>query len=131
MKTEEQARILLGRLLEQASARQQPESGVTVAELLARYMDVAGLDVSTRDTYEGCIRRTILPALGSMELRMLRGPVLDTCYARLRRCGNLACTGRPFTEHRYFPALAVVRGGGRPAWQQAASAFAMRSAEAS
>jgi hypothetical protein len=28
----------------------------------------------------------------------LRGPVLDMCYARLRRCGNLACTGRPFTS---------------------------------
>jgi hypothetical protein len=26
--------------------------------------------------------------------------VLDTFYARLMRCGNLACTGRPFTEHR-------------------------------
>ena len=59
----------------------------------ARYMEVAELDVSTRETYEGYIRRTILPALGSMELRKLRGPVLDMFYARLRRCGNLACTG--------------------------------------
>jgi hypothetical protein len=52
-------------------------------------MEVAELDVSTRETYEGYIRRTILPALGSMELRKLRGPVLDMFYARLRRCGNL------------------------------------------
>ena len=33
---------------------------------------------STRQTYEGYIRRTILPALGLMELRKVRGPVLDT-----------------------------------------------------
>jgi hypothetical protein len=47
----------------------------------------------------GYIRRTILPALGSMELRKVRGPVLDMIYARLHRCGDLACSGMPFTEH--------------------------------
>ena len=75
VKTEKQAQIVLGRLLEQATAGQQPDSGVTVAELLARYMEVAELEVSTRETYEGYIRRPILPALGSMELRKLRGHV--------------------------------------------------------
>src|SRR5262245_65575955 len=35
VRTEEQARIVLGRLLEQASAGQRPDSGVTVVELLA------------------------------------------------------------------------------------------------
>lgn len=53
MKTVEQARIVLGKLLERASAGQRPETGVTVAELLAQYMQVAELDVSTRGTYEG------------------------------------------------------------------------------
>jgi hypothetical protein len=41
--------------------------------------------LSAREIY---IRRTILPALGSTELRKLRGPVLDTFYARLRGCSN-------------------------------------------
>jgi Phage integrase, N-terminal SAM-like domain len=123
VKTGKQAQIVLGRLLDQASAGQLPDSGVTVAELMARYMEVAELDISTRETYEGYLRRTILPALGSMELRKLRGPVLDMFYARLRRYGNLACTGRPFTEHRYLPALTVVPGNARPVWQQAASAL--------
>ena len=118
VKTEKQARIMLGRLLEQASAGRRPDSGVTVAELLARYMEVAELDVSTRQTYEGYLRRTVLPALGSMELRKLRGPVLDTFYARLRRCGDLACAGRspstgtfqPWRSSRVMP----VRPGSRP-----------------
>jgi hypothetical protein len=49
-----------------------------------------------------------------MELRRLRGPVLDTFYVRLRRCGDLACNGRPFTEHRNVPALTVNPRDPRP-----------------
>jgi integrase len=107
VKTEGQAQILLGKLLAQVAEGRQPETGVTVAELLRRYMAVAELDSSTRHTYEGYIRRTILPALGSMQLRKVRGPVLDMLYARLHRCGDLACTGKPFTEHSAFPAIDV------------------------
>jgi hypothetical protein len=50
-------------LLEQASAGRRPDSGVTVAELVARYMEVADLEPSTR-TLTRELRRTILPALG-------------------------------------------------------------------
>jgi hypothetical protein len=39
VKSEEQARIVLGKLLERASTGQMPETGVTVAEVLARYME--------------------------------------------------------------------------------------------
>ena len=80
-----EAQILLGKLLEQVAEGQQPDTGVTVAELLRRYMTVAERDRSTRQAYEGYIRRTILPALGSMELRKVRGPVLDMLYPRLHR----------------------------------------------
>jgi Phage integrase, N-terminal SAM-like domain len=73
-------------------------------------MQTAELDVSTRESYEGYIRRTIMPALGGKQLRKIRGPVLDTFYARLRRCSDLSCTGQPFTEHRSFPALDVKPG---------------------
>jgi hypothetical protein len=83
-KTMPEAQILLGRLPEQADAGRRPESRVLVSELLARYLEVAELDSSTRHTYEGYLRRTILPALGSVELRKVRGPMLDTLYARLR-----------------------------------------------
>jgi GntR family transcriptional regulator len=56
-----------------------------------------------------------------MELRKVRGPILDTFYARLRRCSNPACTGRPFTEHRAFPGVVIEPGGSRSAWRQAAA----------
>ena len=95
-----------------------------------RYMAVAELESSTRETYEGYIRRTILPALGSMELRKVRGPVLDTFYARLRKCGDLTCTGRPFTEHSRFPALVVKRGSGDLRRSRSRMRSGMRSARA-
>jgi DNA-binding transcriptional regulator YhcF (GntR family) len=123
VKTEMQARVVLGRRLGQAAEGRRPDMDVTVADVLARYMAVAELDPSTRNTYTGYIRRTILPALGSMELRKVRGPLLDTFYARLRRCGDLTCTGRPFIEHRSFPGLTIEPGSSRSAWPQAVAAI--------
>jgi DNA-binding transcriptional regulator YhcF (GntR family) len=58
-----------------------------------------------------------------MELRKVRGPVLDMLYARLHRCGDLACSGKPFTEHSAFPAIDVTPGAARPAWIQVATAI--------
>ena len=88
-KTERAAQIELGKLLEQAVAGRQPDSAVTVAQLLDQYVSTAGWDVSTRESNLGYIRRTIKPAIGSTQVRKVRGPLLDTLYARLMRCGNL------------------------------------------
>jgi hypothetical protein len=121
-KTERAAQIELGKLLAQAVAGRQPDSAVTVAQLLDQYVSTAGWDVSTRVSNLGYIRRTIKPAIGSTQVRRVRGPLLDTLYARLMRCGNLACTGKPFTEHRNIPDLRPDPADPRPACQQAAGA---------
>jgi hypothetical protein len=84
-------------------------------------MTVAELDRSTRQTYEGYIRRTILPALGLIKLRKVRGPVLDMLYARLHQCGNPACSGKPFIEHSTFPAIDVTPTAARPVLAQVAA----------
>jgi integrase len=68
----------------------------------------------------GYIRRTIKPALGIKEVRKVRGPLLDNLYARLQQCGNLACAGKPFTEHRHVPDLRPDQAGARMEWEQAA-----------
>ena len=117
-KTEQQAHIELGRLLKEASEGRTPESDATMAKLLDEYAAIAEWDVSTRQTNEGFIRRTIRPALGHLEVRKVRGPILDQLYARLKRCGDLTCTGRPFTEHRNVPVLVLNPRDRRPAWQQ-------------
>jgi len=88
-----------------AQAGRQPDSALTVAQLLDQYVLTAGWDVSTRESNLGYIRRTIKPAIGSTQVRKVRGPLLDTLYARLMRCGNLTSTGKPFTEHRNIPDL--------------------------
>ena len=121
VKTEQHARIELGRLLKDASEARTPESGATVANLMDEYAAVAEWDVSTRQTNEGFIRRTIKPALGHMKVRKVRGPILDKLYAELKRCGDLSCTGKPFTEHRNVPVLAINPRDSRPAWQQVAA----------
>ena len=51
------------------------------------------------------------------------GPLLDLLYAQLRRCGDHACTGKPFTEHRNAPVLTIDPASGQPAWQQVANAI--------
>jgi integrase len=123
-KTEQQAYIELGRLLKQASEGRTPESGATMAKLLDEYAAIAPWDVSTRQTNEGFIRRTIKPALGHLQVRKVRGPILDKLYAELKRCGDLSCTGRPFTEHRNIPALVINPRDRRPAWQQVTETLA-------
>jgi integrase len=53
-----------------------------------------------------------------MKVRKVRGPILDKLYAELKRCGDLACNGRPFIEHRNVPVLVISPRDPRPAWQQ-------------
>jgi len=116
---EGKAAIALGKLLEKAAAGRTPETGATVERLLEVYMEVAELDASTRSTYAGFIHRTLNPALGHLKLRRLRGPLLDKLYAKLRRCGNVACTGKPFIEHRYVPP--PIKPGAEPPYRQLAA----------
>jgi DNA-binding transcriptional regulator YhcF (GntR family) len=118
-KTERAAQVELGKLLAQADEGRQPETDITVAQLMDRYTQVAQWDLSTRKAYEAYIRRVIKPALGHLQVRKIRGPLLDMLYAQLRRCSDPGCTGKRFTEHRNVPVLSV-QAGHRPAWQQVA-----------
>jgi integrase len=122
-KTERAAQIELGKLLEQAAAGRQPETNATVAELMDRYAEVADWDLSTRKANEVYIRRVIKPALGHLQVRKIRGPLLDLLYAQLRRCSDPGCTGTRFIEHRNVPHLAVDPSSRQPAWRQVAEAI--------
>jgi integrase len=123
-KTETQARIELGKLLEKARDGRSAEAGVTVASLLDEYAPIARWDVSTRRTNEGFIERVIKPAIGHLKIRQVNGEILDKLYARLMRCRDLSCTGSPFTEHRHVPVLSVDLADSRPGWRQVAAELA-------
>jgi len=106
---------VLGRLLGAGTGR-RPDPRVLVQDLLSRYLEAAELEHSTRESYAGYVRRTILPALGSTEMRKVRGPMLDTLYARLRRCGDPSClSGRAFIRHSFSQTSQLQRAAGSTA----------------
>jgi integrase len=119
-RTERAAQIELGKLLEQADVGRRPETDATVAQLMDRHAEVADWDLSTWKANEVYIRRVIKPALGHLQVRKIRGPVLDLLYAQLRRCSDPECTGKRFIEHRNVPLFTVDPASRRPSWQQVA-----------
>jgi hypothetical protein len=58
VETETQAAAALARLLRDVEAERVPDDSATVGLLLDHYLDVADLEVSTREAHEGYIRRT-------------------------------------------------------------------------
>jgi integrase len=98
VRTEAQAAAELARLLRDVEAARAPDDSATVALLLDRYLDVADLEVSTREAHEGYVRRTIKPVLGGIRVRKLRADTLDALYAHLKKCSRL-CGRLPKVEH--------------------------------
>jgi integrase len=95
--TREAAEAARVRMVGQIEAERVPDQAATVAYLLDRWVEVADHELTTRETNEGYIRRTLKPALGEMTLRKLqhRVDILGRLYTHLRRC-NVLCDGRPF-----------------------------------
>jgi hypothetical protein len=101
-KTERDAQIELGKLLALAGDGRQPDCDVTLAQLLDQYTQTAGRDLSTRESNLGYIRRTIKPAVGSMQVRKVppsAGHVLRPPDA-MREPG---VHRQAFIEHRTVP----------------------------
>ena len=98
--TREAAVAARDRLLVQVEADTVPDRSATLSVLLDRWLEVAELELSTRETSAGYIRRTLKQALGDMSLRKLqhRVDLLDRLYTHLRRC-NVLCDGRRHVEH--------------------------------
>jgi hypothetical protein len=117
-KTKVEAQIELGKLLALAHAGSQPDPGVTVGGLLDQYVPVAGWDVSTMETNRGYIRRTVKPALGSKEVRKVRGP----CWTTFTRACSSAAISHALAsrslEHRHVPDLRPAPSDPRAEWQR-------------
>lgn len=100
-KTYEKAKEERDKLIKRVEEGREPDIKATVNVVLDRWLAVAELAVSTRDTYRSYIDKRIRPVLGDMPVRTLehRVDMLDQFYAHLRRCGRL-CDGRRSMEHR-------------------------------
>jgi integrase len=88
VKTYADAEKAMTRLLAQVDRERSPTTSGTVGYLLSRWLEVADLELTTRDGYEGYIRRNIVPTLGDVPLRKLDTETLDRFYAHLRSHGG-------------------------------------------
>jgi integrase len=106
-RTKREAQALRARLLTQVNEGKRPVADATVAQLLARWLEVADLAWSTRVTYQGYIDRTILPALGQVPLPRLDTATLDRFYTTLRVRGGAG--GQPLTPATVRQVHAILR----------------------
>ena len=111
------AEKLLTRLLTQLDEQRQPITGATLGYLLDRWLETANLELTTRHTYEGYIKRNIRPTLGEVKLGKLTVDVLDRYYADLHRRGGVS--GRPMAPGR--SARSTSSSGRRSTWRFAGS----------
>jgi integrase len=106
-RTKREAQALRARLLNQVNEGKRPATDATVAELLARWLEVADLAWSTRVTYQGYITRTVLPAVGDVPLRRLHTATLDRFYTTLRTHGGAG--GKPLAAATVRQVHAILR----------------------
>lgn len=95
-----QAEKVRTRLLAELDAGRQSRTSATVSQLMERYLEVVHVEPSTRQSYEGLVRKHIVPLLGEMQAGRVRGDVLDSFYAELRRCRAHCRRERGLVDHR-------------------------------
>ncbi len=99
---EASAHVALGRLLAEADGGRFPDRHATVGQALDKYLEVADLEVSTREAHEGNIRRTTGPVLGEVKIRQFGADSLDALYTALKQCSRL-CARLPRTRQPCRP----------------------------
>jgi integrase len=87
-RTQREAERALTRLLSQVDEQRTPNTSATVGYLLDRWLELAQLELTTRDTYQAYLRRHVRPALGNLPLRKLTVDALDRFYLELARHGG-------------------------------------------
>ena len=81
------------KLLSQVDERRQPRSKATLGMLIDRWLEVADVEESTLHGYRSKIETHIRPNLGDVRLSKVDAELLETFYARLRRCGSSVVAG--------------------------------------
>ena len=88
-KTEVEVQIELGRLLELARAGQNPETGVTAAELLDQYVPIAGWDLSTEESNLGyCASGIRIPPASAPPVGLITSRSNDRTVQRVPPSGD-------------------------------------------
>ncbi|GAB1690147.1 tyrosine-type recombinase/integrase [Krasilnikovia sp. M28-CT-15] len=87
------------RLLSQVDERRNPRTRATMNQLLDRWLEVLHVEPSTRRGYVLKIEKHIRPMLGGVQVARVDAELLETFYARLRKCRD-HCDGRRYIQHR-------------------------------
>src|SRR4029453_18272902 len=120
-RTHKEAERALTRLLGQVDEQRTPNTSATVGYLLDRWLELAQLELTTRDTYQAYLRRHVRPALGTLPLRKLTVDGLDRFYLRLAPDGARC----PRWTARVATGLAPLGAGERYAPRPGAQATAV------
>ncbi|MDQ5855206.1 MAG: tyrosine-type recombinase/integrase [Actinomycetota bacterium] len=97
------------RLLNQVDERRNPRTKATVNQLLDRWLEVAEMETTTRNSVVGRLDRHVRPVLGAVSVSRLDAETLESLYAELRRCRD-RCGGRRQAGHACRPlAPATIR----------------------
>ena len=86
------------RLLNQVDERRNPRTKATVNQLLDRWLEVAEMETTTRNSVVGRLDRHVRPVLGTVSVGRLDAETLESLYAQLRRCRE-RCGGRRQAGH--------------------------------
>jgi integrase len=101
--TERGAEVELTRLLNQVDEQRHPRSKILVRQLVEKWFEVEEHEESTRERYVGLNRKYIDPVFGSMQAAKLDAELLETFYARLRKCRELCEGKRVSSGHKCRP----------------------------
>jgi integrase len=91
--TEAEAKVELTKLQNQLDEQRHPRSSITVGQVIDKWLEVAKLEDTTLQRYEGLIRMYLRPRFGHLPVGRLDVETLDRFYAGLQRCSEL-CSGR-------------------------------------
>jgi integrase len=86
--------------LNQVDERRNPRTKATVNQLVDRWLEVLDVEPSTRIGYVRKIEKHVRPLLGRMQVGRIDTELLETFYARLRKCRD-HCDGRRYTPRPF------------------------------
>ena len=87
------------RLLSQVDEQRNPRTRAAVNQLLDRWLEVLKVEPSIRLGYVRKLDKHVRPLLGKMQVARVDEELLETFYARLRKCRD-HCDGRRYVQHR-------------------------------
>ena len=100
------------RLLNQVDERRNPRTKATVNQLFDRWLEVAEMETTTRNSVVGRLDRHVRSVLGAVSVSRLDAETLESLYAQLRRCRD-RCGGRP-SGRAHLPAAGACDGPADP-----------------